>query len=152
MSDVVNKIKEEIDAFNAKRVELVEQLQTEFPKLLQPIFDQSKKIESIGWTQYTPYFNDGDSCEFSVKLDDLYINGEYDDDIEWYDWRVKYTQYHLELTKEGKVDWYECDLLSKFKEILRSIPEDFYEDLFGDHVMVTVYKDGRIEVEEYDHD
>lgn len=30
------------------------------------LFEACPEIESVYWTQYTPYFNDGDSCEFSV--------------------------------------------------------------------------------------
>ena len=31
-------------------------------------------------------------------------------------------------------------------------PDYFYRDLFGDHSKITVYKSGKIEVEDYDHD
>jgi len=26
------------------------------------IFEKHPKVESFGWNQYTPYFNDGDTC------------------------------------------------------------------------------------------
>lgn len=151
MSDVVDKIKKELDEFNAKKVKLVEELRTEFPNILKPLFEKSKLIESIGWTQYTPYFNDGNSCEFGVN-EVSFINGEDLYDIEWYDWRVQYEKYHAELTKEGNTNFEECKIIEEFKSLLDTIPNDFYEDLFGDHVQVTIHKDGRIDVEEYDHD
>ena len=44
------------------------------------------------------------------------------------------------------------DTVELFKQTVSKIPEDFLKDLFGDHCMVTVHRDGRIEVEEYDHD
>lgn len=131
--EVVNRIKTEIEGFNAKRKQLVEELQKEFPMLLKPLFDKySPDIQSIGWSQYTPYFNDGDECVFSVQNDDLNMNGEY--------------AYDLELTKEQSA------ALEEFSQILQSVPEDFYKDLFGDHVQVTVHADGKIDVEEYEHD
>lgn len=37
-------------------------------------------------------------------------------------------------------------------DVISTIPDDFMKDLFGDHCLVTVYKNGNIEVEEYDHD
>ena len=42
-------------------------------------------VESIVWDQYTPYFNDGDPCEFiiydvQVKLSEKFGFGEYDGD------------------------------------------------------------------------
>lgn len=153
MSDVLSKIQKELEAFNAKRLELVGELRKEFPQLLKPLFDQSKKIESIGWTQYTPYFNDGEECTFSVNNSDLTINqADDEDDLDWYDWRVKYESYHKELTEVGKVDWDECRIITEFEDVLQSIPDDFYRDLFGDHVQVMVHRDGRIEVEVYEHD
>jgi hypothetical protein len=30
------------------------------------LFDKYPEIRSVTWTQYTPYFNDGDTCTFSV--------------------------------------------------------------------------------------
>ena len=32
-------------------------------------------VKRIEWTQYTPYFNDGDSCEFSVNEHRVPFNG-----------------------------------------------------------------------------
>ena len=152
MSEIVNKIKQELANFNEKKKALVEDLRKEFPSLFKELFEKSKKIESISWTQYTPYFNDGDECIFEVHTDYLDVNGEDVRKLDWYDYRIKYEKYHKELTEEGKVDWAECRILLDFKELLETIPTEFYEDLFGDHAQVTVYKDGRIEVEEYDHD
>lgn len=73
-------------------------------------------------------------------------------DIDWYDWRVKYEKYHAELTKKGDTNFEECKIIEEFESLLRTIPDDFYEELFGDHVKVTIHKDGRIDVEEYEHD
>src|ERR1700674_1049946 len=43
---------------------------------LKNIFDKYPSIENISWTQYTPYFNDGDPCVFRVGAYDPNINGE----------------------------------------------------------------------------
>lgn len=45
-----------------------------------------RKIKGIAWTQYTPYFNDGDVCEFSIG--DLYfaIEGADHRDSEYFDY------------------------------------------------------------------
>lgn len=150
--ELIEKIKQEIAEFDVKRKTLVEELRHEFPKLGQPLFDKSKKIESIGWTQYTPYFNDGDSCEFGVNFD-LYINGSDQYDIEDED---NFFKEHLGYGDSRRVnpnyDPNEAKILEDFQLLLQEIPEDFYEDLFGDHAQVTMHKDGRIEVEEYDHE
>lgn len=152
--EVINKINEQLEAFKAKRTDLVKQLQTEFPALLAPLLSQSKRIESIGWRQYTPYFNDGDECIFGVHNDDLTING-----IDDYDGDENEIAFIKEKIWNGdnwvvntNLDKPEFELLQQIEKVLRSIPDDFYKDLFGDHVRVTVYKDGRIETEEYEHD
>lgn len=152
--ELVDKINEQLEAFKAKRADLVKQLQAEFPSLLLPLFSQSKRIESIGWRQYTPYFNDGDECIFGVHNDDLTING-----IDDYDGDENEIAFIKEKIWNGdkwvvntNLDKPEFDLLQQIEKVLRSIPDDFYKDLFGDHVKVTVYKDGRIETEEYEHD
>lgn len=149
---ILDNIKKELKAFEEKRAEMVKTLQVEFPKLLTPLFEKSKLIESVGWRQYTPYFNDGDECIFGVRQDDLQVNGEEQDEMPWYDWRYFSDRYKKELDGNTEINPEEMQVVKEFSEVLQSIPEDFYKDLFGDHVEVTVHRDGRIDVEEYDHD
>lgn len=40
------------------------------------LFVDYKDLQSFGWMQYTPYWNDGDTCEFTVYNDEPTINGE----------------------------------------------------------------------------
>ena len=134
MSEIIEKIKKELSAFEEKRKVLVENLRKEFPTLFKELFDKSELIESVGWTQYNNYFNDGDECPFRVHNDYLYINGEHEEDLD-----------ELELEKYEKE-------LDEFKEILQSIPDDFYQELFGNHCQVTITKNGEVKVEGYEHD
>ena len=136
MSEILNKIKAELDIFAAKKRELVEELRKQFPALFAEVFNKSKCIESIGWTQYTPYFNDGEECVFSANTDWLNVNGEdyYDrDDIEGWD-----------ESEEA--------IIKEIKTLLGNIPEDFLKELFGDHAQIIIKKSGEIVVTEYDHD
>lgn len=154
---IVEKIKTELKAFEEKKTAFVSELKKEFPALLKPIFDKSKKITSIGWTQYTPYFNDGDTCEFGVNHDDIYINGEDESGIDFLDWRMKYAlkgeeKYKKELADNKNLDYEEYTIVEEFKEVLSSIPEEFYKDLFGDHAKITINADGTIETDEYEHE
>ena len=178
MSEVVEKIKKEIANFEEKRKVLVAELRTQFPALFKELFDKSNLIESIGWTQYTPFFNDGEECTFRVHISELYINEEHEEEIDWLDKRM-YATITLERLKEHKefnssplgyshykdkkvgeqgvfknpnLNEFEYNIIEEFKEILESIPEDFFKDLFGDHSQVTVYKNGSIKVDEYDHE
>jgi hypothetical protein len=153
----LDKIKAELDAFEAKKKVFVEELRKEFPTMFKELFDKSEKIESFGWTQYTPYFNDGDSCEFNVYAEYPYVNGDSVDDCDWYDWKVKYylkgdKDYVNLLVDNPGLDIELHKTIDEFKDVINSIPEEFLRDLFGDHALVTIYKNGTVEVDEYDHD
>jgi hypothetical protein len=101
---------------------------------LKTVFDQYPDVESISWTQYTPYFNDGDECVFGVGHDYPDINGH-----------SGYTSVY-----DSSADF---RLAQKaVREILKQIDDEDYRVMFGDHVQVTIHRDGRAEVEEYTHD
>lgn len=155
--NTLEKIKSEFAAFEEKKKSFVEELRKEFPTIFKELFDKSEKIESFGWKQYTPYFNDGDVCYFNVYCDDPYINGEYIDECDWYDWRIRYylrgdEKYANLLTEKPNLDVETYKLIDEFKDVINSIPEEILKDLFGDHVSITIYKDGRVNVEQYEHD
>jgi len=155
---VVEQIKAELEAFNKKKQDLVEQLRKKFPTMFKDLFEQSEIINSFTWRAYTTYFNDGDTCTFSVHCDYPDINGENIDDLEWYDWKVKYylkgeERFQNLLEENPQINIKESKIIYDFIDILESIPEDFMLDLFGDHVEVTLNRDGTINVESYeDHD
>jgi molybdopterin converting factor small subunit len=175
---IVEQIKAELEAFDKKKQDLVEQLRKEFPAMFKELFEQSEIIKSIGWTQYSPYFNDGDDCVFSVHNDDLYVNGEHCDDIEF----LSPWNYGKLVTEEDVINndllaektgrtWNkgkqigqdglvvnpsynekEATIYNQFIELLQTIPDEFYEELFGNHSQVTINNNGEIEVDGYDHD
>ena len=152
MTQIVEKIKSELEAFDQKKKALVEQLRTEFPTMFKELFDQFDKIDSIGWVQYTPYFNDGDECIFGVHCESyygLYVNGECADELDELS-EEKYQNGQYVKNKNFNKEFF--DQVALFRNLLSSIPEDFMKDLFGDHAQITIHKDGLIEVEEYDHD
>ena len=47
-------------AFQAK-------MKAEFEPIFQEFFKAFPEIKMIAWTQYTPYFNDGEACVFDIK-------------------------------------------------------------------------------------
>ncbi len=154
---IVEKITAELKEFEKKKQDFVAELKKEFPVMFAPLFAKSKKITSFGWSQYTPYFNDGDECTFGVNISDININGSDESDVDFLDWRMKYVlngeqKYIDQLAGNDKLDYDEYAIVQEIKEVLKSIPEDFFKDLFGDHIEVTVNADGTIETEEYEHD
>ena len=171
--ELLQNIKTKIAEINRQKEELVSQLRNDFAPALKPLFDKANgKIESLGWIQYTPYFNDGDECVFSVNSDVDYgirVNKECLDDSEFFEnetwslnkylkndgsyeeWVSKYPEYTLNPeTMKEELELYK--IILEFSELLESIDDEFLKDLFGDHVEVTVYSDGTISTEEYEHD
>lgn len=53
--------------------------------------DSCPEVTGVHWTQYTPYFNDGDSCEFGVNEMCYHILDDEDDEIEPYESTTLYT-------------------------------------------------------------
>ena len=132
-----------------------------FDNFCKEIFEKHPKIESFGWSQYTPYFNDGDTCTFSANTDYISINGEYVDDSKWVNETtvVDWGTWNRELRiYEGRVEVpnldYDAELAKgsdEVTEFLRNFDNDFYITRFGDHAEITVSKDG-VDVDEYEHD
>lgn len=131
-SQSYEQFKQLVDETNKKKLSLMKNyLLGESKK----IFAKYPKLKSFGWTQYTPYFNDGDACYFGVNSDCPYINGEHCEDME---------------EKQYK-KWGE-NTVKSISELIGSIDDDDLAAVFEDHVMVTIHRSGRIEVEEYSHD
>lgn len=107
-------------------------------------FTQFPLIKSVVWCQYTPYFNDGDACEFSVG--DIYFSKK--------EWNVADVGSPYDLDDDADtVSIYGEDAknqLREFASLLNSL-EDALLQTFGDHTMVVATAKG-FETEEYSHD
>lgn len=68
----LNTIKEKMEALEK---EMAEAGANYIRQVAQEAFDKYPELRSFGWTQYTPYFNDGDTCIFAAHTDDIAING-----------------------------------------------------------------------------
>jgi hypothetical protein len=143
-----------------------------FSELLRPLVE-SPRVEAIRWEQYTPYFNDGDICEFGVRAPEIKVNDRPEaEDDEWGEeyhsvysdyiaggrrqrwvpsgprsWDGSYEPYGDEIPQHEDYDALN-DLSSAME---RGRFDDFLYDAFGDHAQVTVYSD-RITVATYDHE
>jgi hypothetical protein len=121
-------------------------------------------VKAITWNQYTPYFNDGDTCEFSVGeyyvttsdavaaswLQDEYPDAEDSDgDGSYYDYQKPwYSSY-------SKTEYPHPDGISIQDWPELSIQQGAYElamlSTFGDHTQVVVTPTRVIQFE-YDHE
>lgn len=121
---------------------------------LPPYFDAvfaDERVTAIVWLQSTPYFNDGDVCEFGVdgfgailSTEDYSALGVNENELVW--------QYPDELTSS-----YSLPAGDPLKEPLHQLEltggafEHAYLELFGDHARIVATREKFI-IHEYDHD
>ena len=98
----------------------------------KPFFAAFPDAADIRWTQYTPHFNDGDACTFSVHEPE--IRDENGD---------KFSNYGSDKPPEGMLD--------AFDTIWSTVDDELLEYAFGDGYEITITSEG-VTVEEYDHD
>lgn len=143
-----------------------DQLQEKFKLVLNEIFKENPSLLAIEWTQFTPYFNDGDACIFGVQEVGFYIKGPNFDEKDLK--KLSYNHYQDEdnlgddldksviivdgysVKREENIEGDLAQTLHNFYEILYGM-SDVLETTFGDHVHVIVKPKG-VDVEEYDHD
>jgi hypothetical protein len=149
-----DEIMEKIKTLQAEAKEESRKL---FHELAKEFFDTHPNVNSFGWRQYTPYFNDGDVCEFSVHASPDYgitINDVSADDDESLpefpssrepNYQQKRIEYNL--ARDQALHDYKAA-----SEVVNKIDDDLMKELFGDHVTVTVFRDGTCKVNDYEHD
>lgn len=157
-------------------------------------FERNPGVHGIRWTQYTPYWMDGEECTFSANEPELELtkrifdDGQHDllrrrlfylgeiekarafmeggqDSPPKDRWAKTYSQRDVDraegeiakideiIESVGGADAYarivaDFNVISRF---IKSIKNSDLELIFGDHVQVSVTKDG-VTVSEYDHD
>jgi hypothetical protein len=146
-TETIDALRAELDA---KMEELRNQFREDFSKIAKEFFTAVPRIKSLTWTQYTPYFMDGDPCEFS--LNDIEFSTDENPDAEYY---REFTDddgsfAEMSYTLKTLVTPEEFALCQKMESIIHS-NADLMEDLFDDHVMVVLTANGA-ETHEYDHD
>lgn len=143
----------------ALKNEMAEQSKIYFSAMFEE-FAEKYDFYAITWTQYTPYFNDGDECYFRVNEICLKLTEEsYDDDpYECDSWIIRYYGEEKSAERFGLDSitpemFAAVEAFTNFKSEFGKIDEDYLEMAFGNHVRVTYTKEGKtFEVIEYDHD
>jgi len=90
------------------------------------LFDACHEIQQVHWTQYTPYFNDGEACEFGVNEINFLLVG--DEDFEPYESSPLYTQRDLDRAIK---DYESAVLYNKSPEFWREQYLKDYETKYG---------------------
>lgn len=124
--------------FIAAKAELDAKIQAEGGKavsaFLKEYFDKRPDVYGIKWTQYTPHFNDGDACVFSLHSIYTFKTQEaFESDDDLYD-------------NAGAEECYGEEPETSLTQV-----EELLQASFGDHAQVSVTRE-KIDVEEYQHD
>lgn len=139
----------------------------EMEALLNEVF--ASGVKAIGWTQYTPYFNDGEPCIFRVSGgDEMYYVGDEEisiSDFYGYEsgeddgWKSAYSdptkvwdstqRKYVPSGQTATIDFYTAKRF--FSELNSGAFEEVCLNNFGDHAKVLALPD-RFLVEYYEHD
>jgi hypothetical protein len=111
---------------------------------------ENPQVQAIRWYQYTPYFNDGEACVFSVQDAHFSVTEPSEEDMDQ----------HPE-ESDAWVNVYNAEGNAKkaytaFNKTICGDLESLMETAFGDHVHVIVLKDSKgkltFRVDHYEHD
>lgn len=171
---LIDDIKEKTEAINKTKKELVEKLRPDFKELFTPFLEKYPQVTHLKWNQYTPYFNDGESCTFSVNDLFGFLGTEEEDDYEgslpdyyveqvaeyrttginsaWSEWtKTRVVEKNAEYPEDISVSLQMDKDFDALVKAFDQIPDDIMLELFGDHTEITVTREG-LDVEEYSHD
>jgi hypothetical protein len=125
-------------------------------------------VVGLVWDQYTPYFNDGDPCEFGINEVRALVDDEDTNEGSDYGRGLSASEFitrTYERRPNGRIDYSTYTETPReipgvedpaaIADMLRSLSPSAWEDValsnFGDHAEVTATKDG-FSVEYYEHD
>jgi hypothetical protein len=179
IDELKTKISEANERINELKKQVQKELRAEFTGALAELFDAYPFVTSLSFTAYTPYFNDGDSCEYSVNHDYCDFNGydehhdkegegenvlrnaretvyveepnpEYDCNYKGWESNKRGETKHVKKPNADFNPLYK-EAIDAFREALAVVDDDNWEEMVGDHVKVTITREG-ITTDEYDHD
>ena len=164
---------EKIAELNAKMAEVQAEIavlaKTSGDSIIKELFATLWETGVLGasWQQYTPYFMDGDPCEFRVSADEMPIHWSEVPDLDGYESSAGHIKYYLNsvenrhgslLEKQRYLDaGLTLEKVLAVEKITDAIARVLHGNeallyaAYGDHVEITVTPDG-VTVDEYEHD
>lgn len=139
------QIKQAVEQYEVERARMMKQLEGLVVPAFAQLFADFPNVQAIRWTQYTPWFNDGDPCVFSANDPDVLLSESKPEPVDW----------------DGEEGWHYCwgrdkaPEVNAVAELCGAIPREVKEQLWGDHMEIRVERadDGvTVSTEEYDHD
>lgn len=135
------------DQFEAAQKRMQDEGKVALEEALAEAFKKNPKLHAVRWTQYTPYFNDGEACVFSVNSPYIKFEGLEEDAGDYEDGFEYCSSYRNDERPEGFKE-----AAAAVTEIFNAIPDELMLAVFEDHVQVTATREGGFEVEEHSHD
>lgn len=152
----------------------IEDFKASLQRVATELFEEYPQLENFGWTQETPFFNDGDPCVLSVGIrktggyadvpefyDGIIVNGiDYENEVVYTDdeeyWiedleREDLEELGLEIDESiSETEWYKDvmkrvgDAIYPFKTRGYDIGDIVFLAVFGNNARVTVTREGII--------
>ena len=153
------QLNDKLKEFEKQKQNLIKALRKDLKGVLKELFANIPEIKTIYWTQYTPYFMDGDECIFGINEimvsntdkvfvsypEDLkdYLEEEDSEENLWADYASSVSKKLVSSADSRKT-------LRDFVSIIHR-SESLIKEVFGDHVRVIGTKSG-FRIEDYsDH-
>jgi hypothetical protein len=173
LTDTLQALEETKAQIAALKEQAREQMQALLKHGISTVWEEYGDIVAeFGWDQYTPYFNDGEPCEFGrgkiyiigtqepQDTDDFY--GDFRNQVKWGEAGVfgRYSDVSKVSKERGwgdnakrnpDYDPRYAEAKDYIHSLVDALDDDILYDLFGDHVTVKIRPDG-IETEHYKHD
>ena len=113
-------------------------------------------VQAVRWQQYTPYFNDGEACEFGIYEANVLVDGAPEDGGDYGDgfidsWAFKYHKNDDWMQKIDNIEEVVARLNRVSSEVGGGQHYVFLKQSFGDPAEVTATREG-FSIEFYDHD
>lgn len=157
----MGKLQEMNEQFEAAKKRFTDEGKEALAGAFKEFFAKHPRAGCIRWEQYTPYFNDGDTCTFGVGEWTVHraVEDATDEDGDYVDLSGR-CLYH-ELTGRSWEPGYEervaarsaddVAFIADFEALLAACSEELLLAVLGDHVQVVATADG-FTVEDYDHE
>lgn len=151
----MSKIDAVLERANELRLAMEKELRKSMEELFKEFWEKNPVITAVVWTQYAPYFNDGDPCIFRVH-DLAFTNAtpemleEFSREIAWANWEDEEDSSYFALgswdLEEGvKVlsGDYDVQSMKDLNQLLCSSPmSSVMEETFGSDHMVFATREG----------
>jgi hypothetical protein len=146
----LQELRTQREELNRRLTEMSGQMFTEASVAL---FTEHPELKSFQWSQYTPYFNDGETCTFSVNRDYFTITTVDGASHEIEPWGIQFYGNRGTDWEGNPYTPSPTDLIGlQVAVFLKNFEDTDLFNMFGDHASITVHRNGSVDVDEYDHD